>query len=263
MIINTHVHVFGEDQSRFPHQKNAPYRPPPAPIEGYIKKMDEIGIDKAILVQPEPYQDDHRYILYCLEKYPERLKGTCLFDSESTASPRALRKLVQKQPFIVALRIHAYRPDKIPSLLSAQVQTLWARAGDLGLVIQMHLVPRYARDVAELVKTFPKIPVLIDHLGRPAQGSKEEYEYVIRLAQFENVYMKLSGIKHISKETFPHHDAKPLVHHVVETFGSERMVWGGDELPLVEAQLDFLSQEERQKILGETAAKLFGFEPKG
>lgn len=259
MIIDTHVHVFAEDQSQFPYHKNAPYHPPPAPVEEYLKKMDEMGIDRAVLVHPEPYYDDHRYVLYCLEKYPERLKGTCLFDPESPDSPRALRELVQKQPRIVALRIHAYRPDNIPSLLSAQVRTLWQRAGSLGLSIQMHIVPRYAQDVGELVKAFPDIPVLIDHLGRPAQGSKEEYEYVLRLAKFDNVYMKLSGVRYISKEPFPHQDAKPLVRQIVETFGSERMIWGGGEPAIVNVQLDFLTESERNKVLGETAAKLFGF----
>ena len=259
MIIDTHVHVFAEDRSRFPYHKNAPYRPPPAPIEEYLKKMDEAGIDRAVLVHPEPYQSDHRYVLYCLEQYPERLKGTCLFNPESPESLRALRELVQKQPRIVALRIHACRPDNIPSLLSAQVRMLWQRTCDLGLVVQMHIVPRYARDVEELVKAFPKVTVLIDHLGRPAQGSEEEYKYVLRLAQFDNVYMKLSGVKYISREPFPHQDAKPLVRQIVETFGSERMIWGGGDPAIVDAQLDFLTEGERKQVLGETAAKLFGF----
>jgi len=259
MIVDTHVRVFAEDQSRFPYHKNAPYRPPPASIEEYLKKMDEMGIDRAVLVHPEPYQDDHRYVLYCLEKYPERLKGTCLFDPESPDSPRALRELAQQQPRIIALRIHAYRPDKIPSLLSTQVRTLWDRAGALGLVIQMHIVPRYARDIEELVKAFPDIPVLIDHLGLPAQSSKDEYKYILRLAQFDNVYMKLSGIRYISKEPFPHQDAKHKVRQIVETVGSERMVWGGGDPAIVDAQLDFLTEGERKKVLGETAAKLFRF----
>jgi predicted TIM-barrel fold metal-dependent hydrolase len=259
MIIDTHVHVFAEHQSQFPYHKNAPYRPPPAPIEEYLKKMNKMGIDRAVLVHPEPYQDDHRYTLYCLEKYPERLKGTCLFNPESPDSPRNLSELVQKQPRIVALRIHACRPDNIPSLLSAQVRTLWERAGALDLVIQMHIVPRYARDIEELVKDFPEIPVLIDHLGRPAQGSEEEYKYVLRLAQFDNVYMKLSGVRYISKEPFPHEDAKPIVRQIVETFGSEHMIWGGGDPAIVDVQLDFLTERERKNVLGGTAAKLFGF----
>ncbi|HIE26427.1 TPA: amidohydrolase [Candidatus Poribacteria bacterium] len=259
MVIDTHVHVFAEDQSQFPYHKNASYRPPPAPIEEYIERMDEISIDRAVLVHPEPYQSDHRYLLYCLKKYPERLKGTCLFDPESPNSPRALRELVQKQPRIIALRIHAYHPDKIPSILSVPVRTIWQRAGALGLVIQMHIVPRYARDVEELVKAYSDIHVLIDHLGRPAQGDEEEYKYVLGLAQFDNVYMKLSGVRYISKEPFPHQDAKPLVRQVVETFGSERMIWGGGNPAIVEALLDFLPESERKKVLGDTAAKLFGF----
>ena len=71
--------------------------------------------------------------------------------------------------------------------------------------------------------------------------------------------MKLSGVRYISKEPFPHQDAKPLVRQIVETFGSERMIWGGGDPAIVNVQLDFLSEAERKQVLGETAAKLFGF----
>ena len=63
-IIDTHLHCFaGPDDKRFPFHQRAPYRPAAsASPEHLLKCMAGAGIDHAIVVHPEPYQDDHRYL---------------------------------------------------------------------------------------------------------------------------------------------------------------------------------------------------------
>lgn len=81
LVIDTHVHCFaGTSSSAFPYHPQAPYRPvAPTPPELLLTRMDEAGVDRACVVQPEPYQDDHRYLEHCLQIGDGRLKGTCLF----------------------------------------------------------------------------------------------------------------------------------------------------------------------------------------
>jgi hypothetical protein len=67
------------------------------------------GIDRATLVQPEPYRDDHRLILSCLRREPERVKGTCLYYPKDQAAPDKMEELVTEQPNIIAIRFHAHR----------------------------------------------------------------------------------------------------------------------------------------------------------
>jgi predicted TIM-barrel fold metal-dependent hydrolase len=271
MIIDTHVHLFAPDEVRFPYHPKAPYRPAhPAPVEEFLSCMDAAGIDAAVLVHPAPYQDDHRYVLHCLDQAPERLRGTCLFDPASPSSPRRMEELVREHPSIVALRLHAYR-DAIPPFGSPEISSLWTKAGDLGLIVQLHFSPRYALDFGRLIADFPDVPVLLDHLGRPGQGTAEEYEEVLQLARFERVYVKLSGVDYVSKEAFPHVDTRPVVRRVVEAFGSDRIVWGScyagglsaeayARTPtVVDALLDSCSEVERDGVRGETASRLFGF----
>ena len=47
-----------------------------------MKFAKEAAIDHAVIVHPEPYQDDHRYLEYCFSREPAKgfFKGTCLFD---------------------------------------------------------------------------------------------------------------------------------------------------------------------------------------
>lgn len=77
MIVDTHVHCFAGDDPRFPYHERAPYRPTAvATPEHLLACMDGAGVHRAIIVHPEPYQDDHRYLEHCLTVGNGRFKGT-------------------------------------------------------------------------------------------------------------------------------------------------------------------------------------------
>ena len=61
-LIETHIHLFAGDP-RFPYN-SASYPPKREPVEEYAKFALEAHIDHAVIVHPEPYQDDHRYLEY-------------------------------------------------------------------------------------------------------------------------------------------------------------------------------------------------------
>jgi predicted TIM-barrel fold metal-dependent hydrolase len=107
-LIETHVHLFGDDASRFPYS-NASYRPRPNPVEQFLEFAKAVKIDNAVIVHPEPYQDDHRYLEYCLEREPSKgfFRGSCLFDPIDPRTPQRMGELVKRSSgAIVALRIH-------------------------------------------------------------------------------------------------------------------------------------------------------------
>ena len=68
-VIDTHLHCFaGPDDPRFPYHPEGPYQPEePATPERLLRLMAEAGVDYAVVVHPEPYQDDHRYLEHCLD----------------------------------------------------------------------------------------------------------------------------------------------------------------------------------------------------
>src|SRR5579871_1179201 len=80
LLIDSHVHLF--DPNRFPYAPQATYKPPPQPLEPYIEFARQAGISHTIIVHPEPYQDDHRYLEYCFQHEPSPgfFKGSYLFD---------------------------------------------------------------------------------------------------------------------------------------------------------------------------------------
>jgi predicted TIM-barrel fold metal-dependent hydrolase len=270
VIVDSHLHCFaGQDDSRFPYHAKAPYQPsPPATPQHLLKCMDEAGIDYAIVVHPEPYQDDHRYLDYCLEVGKGRLKGTGLLFADRPGSLEKLPDLAKRLP-IVALRVHAYAPDRLPPFGKPELRKLWQAAREHKLAVQLHFEPRHASGFEPLIKELSDTPVIIDHLGRPFQGTPEEHEVVVRWSKFKNTIIKLSAIP--VSTTYPHRDIAPVIKRLADAFGAERMIYGGgfgaettgeSYRAAVEKARSFvahLSANDQAKILGENAARLFGF----
>lgn len=276
-IVDTHVHLF--DPARVPYHANAPYNPEPATLEPYATFAADARIDHAIIVHPEPYQDDHRYLQYCFEHEPSRgfFKGTCLFDPNDAVTPARLEALVRKHPGrIVALRIHEMgargaAPEsggaiKNRDLGSPAMKNTWRKAQQLGLAIQMHLLPHYAPQIGELAAELKGVTVLLDHLGRSGQGSPEDFEGVLRLARYPKVHMKYSGVNYSSKQAYPFTDAKPLVRRIYDAFGPDRIIWGGcgmnmpefeQQSRVLDVMFDFAPETARSRIRGLNAMRLF------
>jgi predicted TIM-barrel fold metal-dependent hydrolase len=278
-IVDTHVHLFAADEKRFPFSPNAPYRPKPQTVDEYIRFASKAGIDHAIIVHPEPYQDDHRYLEYCFsrEHIPMFFKGTCLFDPIAPDTPDLMTALVKRNAGrIVALRIHEVRAPGTPAatggaikdrdMHSSAMQATWRRVEQLGLAIQMHFLPYYAPQIGELAARFPNVPVILDHLARGGLGTPAEFDGVLKLASLPRVYMKYSGANYSSKEKYPFRDVKPLVRRSFDAFGADRMIWGDlgydreyyeRQARMLDLMFDFASESDRSKIRGGNAVRLF------
>lgn len=279
-LVETHIHLFARDRDRFPIHANAPYDPQPSPLEDYVKFVAEAGIDHTVIVHPEPYQDDHRYLEYCFanEPSPGFFKGTCLFDPIAPATRARMAELVAKHPGrIVALRIHQMlTPGEPPTtsgaitgrdMRSPAMRETWRHAQELGLAIQMHFLPYYASQIGELAGQFPDLPVILDHLGRAGQGTPEQFNDILALAKFPKVYIKYSGVGYSSNQPYPHADAAPVVRRAYDAFGPERMLWGGlganaqafeQATRLFDQMFAFASEADRARIRGGNAIRLFG-----
>jgi len=271
-VIDTHLHCFAKPgDKRFPYHRRAPYRPTSgASPEHLLHCMAGAGVDHAIVVHPEPYQDDHRFLDHCLQVGGKRLKGTCLFFGDRPGSIEKMPALVKKHPGrIVAARIHAFRKDRIPDFSKPGVGRVWKMAAELGLAVQLHFEPKYAGGFETFIREYPKTTVVIDHLGRPLQGTAAEHDLVFRWARYKNTIIKVSSL--------PAEGAKisrpigPIIRRLVDAYGPGRTIYGGGfnatASPVsyrayrqrVAGFLAKLSKRELGMVLGGTAARVFGF----
>lgn len=268
--VDSHLHCFaGKDDLRFPYHERAPYKPDqPATPEHLLRCMREGDVDYAIVVHPEPYQDDHRYLDHCLTVGKGKLKGTLLLFADRAGSLEKMPELCRKLE-VVTVRVHAYAPDRLPPFGKPELKRLWQMATDHGLSVQLHFEPRYAPGFEPLIREFPKTKVIIDHMGRPFQGTPAEHAVVLGWSRYDNTVMKLSSIP--DTRTYPHREIAPVARQLTDAWGAERMIYGGGFGPdttgesyraafeRARSYLDHLTADDQAKILGGTAAKLFRF----
>jgi predicted TIM-barrel fold metal-dependent hydrolase len=123
--------------------------------------------------------------------------------------------------------------------------------------------------VAGLAKRFPKVRIVLDHLGRPDVTDGPPYRNassLFEMAPFENIYLKLTprifGDAQKGQAT-----PETLFPRLVSVFGAARMAWGSNfpasEGPLAgnlekaKASLSSLSAEDQAWIFGKTAQMLY------
>jgi predicted TIM-barrel fold metal-dependent hydrolase len=168
---------------------------------------------------------------------------------------------------IIAARIHAYLPDRLPPFGKPELRKLWKLASDNGLAIQLHFEPRYAEGFEPLIKEFRDTPVIIDHLGRPLQArSAEEYAIVERWGDLPNTIIKISSLGAIYDRPSP--ELQPFVNKMITAYGLERMIYGGgfDEkatpasyratIEYTRSYIKKFSEADQANVLGGNASRL-------
>jgi len=266
-VIEWNMHMFSSDVAKFPYHPKATYKPDPAkspadPLAAYEAHMKEFGIDRAVLVQPEPYGDDHKLVLDCLARTsPQKFKGTSLFYTTDPEAPAKLEALVKAHPRICSTRFHLHRGNKayFASFEDVGVRALWKKAVDLDLVVELDIGPNYARDAGKAIAAFPGCKVLIDHMANPKTGNIWEYGDVLDLAKFPNVYMKMSAIGYMSADKPYYESLKPWTSRVIKEFGPDRMVWSGDSPHIVDVHMQGYSAADIAKVKGGNLQRLLNW----
>ena len=82
--------------------------------------------------------------------------------------------------------------------------------------------------------------------------------------------MKTSAFYALGEKRPPYDDLIPMIRRLVDTFGPERLMWAtdcpyqvqdghkyGDSIALIRDRIDFLSKSDEDKMLRETAERVF------
>lgn len=243
-----------------------------ATIEEYLPLMQAHGISKAVLVQPSHLGYDHGYLTRILRDHPGRFAGVGLIDPIAPDAADRLENLVREEGLSgIRLRPHLFRSYGIADQRSFP---LWNKAAELKTPVCVYMEWTQAAGLERMLGQFPDVTVVIDHFGLPdLSPEKEEVSVraVLRLGQYPNAYLKVSGQYGFSKSVYPYSNTNDLTRQALQSFGPSRMVWGTDfplvllhegydgALRLVRQHYEFLSDEERTWILGKTAGSLWSF----
>jgi L-fuconolactonase len=87
-------------------------------------------------------------------------------------------------------------------------------------------------EVTELARRCEDTRLVLDHCGKPAirAGLLDPWRaHIAELARFQNVWCKLSGLlTEADPAAWQENDLRPFAEHVVDCFGTERLIFGSD-----------------------------------
>src|SRR5262249_6219749 len=123
-----------------------------------------------------------------------------------------------------------YYPKKDGWLNARASNALWEEAEELGAVFNFFIATEQLPRLEAMVRRFPKVRVVIDHLARVDLKSRDplpEFKKLVALARYANVWVKVSELGVISPSgKYPFKDTFPWVKGLYETFGPDRLLWG-------------------------------------
>jgi L-fuconolactonase len=86
--------------------------------------------------------------------------------------------------------------------------------------------------VREFVKHIPKVPMILDHCGKPGieEGEIDQYRADVKeLSQHPNLWIKLSDLPvEANHENWTDADLRPYINATFEAFGTDRVIYAGD-----------------------------------
>lgn len=149
--------------------------------------------------------------------------------------------------------------------------------GDLGLSFDLCMRPGELMDAVKLIDQCPKTRFIVDHCGNmTVQSTDEELRArwkkgMLELAKRPNTVCKISGLIASAKPaTWKTEDLAPILNFSMETFGPDRIMFGGDwpvctlaasykqwvdALKTITAKA---SEENRKKLFHDNAVKFYG-----
>ena len=279
-IIDSHIHLL--DQKRFgyswaagaPKLKRdwtaddlAAYAKP-YQIEGFVFVEVDVDmpqyLDEAEWVQSLASQDSR--VKGCVTSLPLE-KGKAIEAEMAKIAKlsviRGVRRLIQNEPdpeFVL-------RPAFLEALKLLPKYNL-----SFDICIFHHQLP----NVLEMLRRCPEVSFILDHIAKPGikAGLVEPWRRHIReLAGLPNVVCKLSGVTtEADHGSWTREQLRPYLDYVIESFGVDRLIYGGDwpvsELAGTYAQwietLDWatsaMSPAEKRKLFRDNATKAYRLE---
>jgi predicted TIM-barrel fold metal-dependent hydrolase len=283
LVIDTHMHVWAKDLQRFPfaHPYDADFRAPntAATVELLVEEMDAFGVTHCVLVQTIYHGWDNRYLAECVKAHPKRFKGQGLIDP---TDPRVAEKLdywMTEYPLSGMRFSPIYYLENDQWLDAPASDDLWRTARKHSAIFNYFIATTQLPRLENRIQKYPDVRVVIDHLARidlKLQDPLPEFQKLLRLAQYPNVWVKVSELSVLSPSgAYPYRDTFAYVRRLADAFGPDRLLWGTgfpsvtrteagrptleQELALVRREIDFFTDEDRAKILGTNAATLWGF----
>ncbi len=273
MRIDSHQHFWDLKKLSYP------WMPPPPSVlaKNYLPPdlkphLEAARFDGCVTVQAAQ-TEEAEWMLSLSDQYPF-IKGVVAWvDLKDENVGRRLDQL-QKHPRFKGVRhlIHD-EPDNRWALQPGVLRGL-KEMERRDIPFDLLLRPQHLPVVQPLIDQLPKLRMVIDHIAKPLIKDRVMEPWARQMETVSKhplLYVKVSGmITEADPKNWKPSDLSPYVHHVYQLWGPERCMFGSDwpvcllagswkqVLAAFTQAIGPLKQEDRNKVLGETAVKFYG-----
>jgi L-fuconolactonase len=235
-IIDTHIHCWNFAKAEYQWLKND------TSILKRTYNIDEIeeerrltGVTGGLLVQSANNFEDTEWMLD-VARINDWIKGVVgwLPLMNPGLSEKVLTEKYSLNKYFKGVRhlIHDEPDDKW--LLQKEVIESLKMLEAKGLTYDIvGILPAHIKTVLEVANKIPGLKMIFDHLNQPPVSTKEKFgewgELMTEAARHKNFYVKISGLGTTKKRSdWSAQDIQPYIEFVLEHFGEDRCMCGGD-----------------------------------
>ena len=243
-------------------------------LPGELQPLLEAGgFDGTIAVQARQMVAETEWLLKLADEH-DFIRGVVGWvDLRSPALREQLAKYA-RHPRLVGVRHVVHDEPDDHFMLLPEFRRGIGQLREFDLTYDLLLFPKHLPVALTLVAEYPQQPFVLDHIAKPAirEGKLSPWrEDLRRLAEFPNVFCKLSGlVTEAQWKQWRPEDFHPYLDMVIEAFGTERVMIGsdwpvctlsGDYVSTMRIVTDYVQRfpaEVREGILGGNCARFYG-----
>ncbi len=235
-------------------------------------ELDANDFHGSVAVQTRQTLEETRWLLELAEQSASIVGVVGWVDLRSPDVRSQLRALVQNPKLVGIRHIVQSEPDD-RFLLQPEFLRGISTLEEFDLAYDILIYTKHLAVAADFVKRFPRQRFVLDHLAKPPikHGNLDFWEEGIgRLAEFPNVFCKLSGL--VTEADWQHWKPEQIftvLDVAFEAFGARRLMIGSDwpvclvaasytqAVGVVKSYLGQHNSEDRDGVLGGNAQRLW------
>jgi predicted TIM-barrel fold metal-dependent hydrolase len=223
--VDCHAHVCGPE-SRFPYADERIYTPPDATLENYKDLLNQLRVDRAVLVQPSVYGSDNRAMLAALKSDPKKFRGVAVIADNTSDSELENLHLAG----VRGLRCNIVDvADKSAGLPIEYLTTLAKRIAPFSWHLELLMHVNEYPNLANVFDDFP-VGLVFGHFGysHAKHGVNDlGFQGMLELMRQEKAWVKMTGPYRICDGDLPYMDMRPFNDAVI-TANPHQLIWGSD-----------------------------------
>lgn len=217
-----HLHIY---EDRYPLAATATFKPPHAPVSAYRQVQQQLGLERAVLVQPTGYAFDNRCMLDSLRQFGPAARGICIVGTDI------------RDDELQQLHVAGVRGVRFMMIAGAGGPLPWetlepiaARIAPLGWNINLQLD---GRDLPKYKALIDRVPgkLVIDHTGKflePVPVDDESFKTLQRVLERPDRWVKLSAPYETSKSGPPDYDDVAALAKALLRAHPDRCLWASN-----------------------------------